>query len=324
VKRLKKMAAAVVALMIILMIVYCLGPGPEIDLTIRAMQLPDDLDKHLSDKEAQLGDVTPGAEKTIVWADPVKKAKTPLSLVYFHGFSATRQETSPLCDLVAEELGANLFYTRLTGHGRSGEALGQAKINHWLNDAYEALAIGRRLGHKVVLVGVSTGATLATWLAAQADARDVQALVMISPNYGLRDPRASLLSGPWGLPLLKLFTGSYREFEARNEEHKKYWTTRYKVDAIVTMMVLVDLAWQCPQEQIKAPTLVIYSPQDVVINTDLIEAMIKKFRSKAVSLIPFTASEDAAQHVLAGRIISPLATRPLSELVIDFLKKHTE
>ncbi|MDD4273595.1 MAG: hypothetical protein PHG14_07705 [Desulfobacter postgatei] len=38
--------------------------------------------------------------------------------VYIHGFSATRKETAPLSDLVAKTLNANLFYTRLSGHGR--------------------------------------------------------------------------------------------------------------------------------------------------------------------------------------------------------------
>ena len=42
----------------------------------------------------------------------------------------------------------------------------------------------RRLGDKVVIMGVSTGGTLAAWLAAQPGADDVLALVLLSPNFG--------------------------------------------------------------------------------------------------------------------------------------------
>jgi hypothetical protein len=36
----------------------------------------------------------PGAEKKIIWAGEAAQ-KTPLSIVYLHGFSATRQERAP-------------------------------------------------------------------------------------------------------------------------------------------------------------------------------------------------------------------------------------
>jgi esterase/lipase len=63
-----------------------------------------------------------------VWANP-DKTKTPCAIVYLHGFSATRQETAPLSDLVAAQLGAYLYYTRLAGHGRGGEAMAEPYAN---------------------------------------------------------------------------------------------------------------------------------------------------------------------------------------------------
>jgi esterase/lipase len=322
VKRLKKMGIALVLLLISIVGVYFLGPRPVIDLTVRPTVLPDDLDKFLAENEAAIQDIIPNTEKTIIWADPLTKAKSPYSIVYFHGFSATRQESQPLCELVAQELKANLFYTRLTGHGRTGEALGAASINDWVNDAYEALNIGRRIGEKVIVVGLSTGATLATWLAAQTGGGDIAGLVMISPNFGLHDPRAQFLAGPWGLQLMKLFLGSYREFEGRGPEHKKYWTRRYKVEAIVTMMALVNLARETTLEQIKAPTLVIYSPKDQVIDPNRIAPVTAQFQSTVNSAVAWEKSEDLAQHVLAGDILSPKATKTLSEIISQFIKKH--
>lgn len=67
-----------------------------------------------------------------------------LNLVYLHGISATRQETAALAEIVAKRLEANLFYTRLTGHGRTGEALLDGSVRAWFNDTVEAFDIGQR------------------------------------------------------------------------------------------------------------------------------------------------------------------------------------
>ncbi|HXV99346.1 MAG TPA: hypothetical protein VEC93_13065, partial [Anaerolineae bacterium] len=151
-----------------LMILFLAGPTAKIDLNRRPIDLPEDLDGYLAESEAQFPDLISDTGKTIIWANAAK-TKTPLALIYLHGFTATRQEAAPLCDNIAARLGANLFYTRLTGHGRSGQALGAAMANDWLNDTLEALEIGKRLGDKVIVIGSSTGGTLATWHALQAD-----------------------------------------------------------------------------------------------------------------------------------------------------------
>ena len=81
-------------------------------------------------------------------------------------------------------MNANIFYTRLTGHGRSNAAMAEATVNDWANDAVEALEIGKQLGERVMIVGTSTGATLAAWLATYDQSNDILAHVWISPNFG--------------------------------------------------------------------------------------------------------------------------------------------
>ena len=130
--------------------------------------------------------------------DSRARTRTPLAVVYLHGFSATRQETAPFSARLARALGANLFEARLRGHGRSEAAMAEGTVEAWLEDGVEALAIGRRLGERVVLVGCSTGAALATWMLANGHDQDVAGLVLFSPNFGTRHRGASLLTGPWG------------------------------------------------------------------------------------------------------------------------------
>ncbi len=315
----KRTVLTLAVVMAMLAVVFAVGPRVSVDETLRPVVLPEDLDGYLARSEARFADLRPGVEKTIVWADS-SKAKTPVALVYLHGFSATRQETHPLCDTLAARLGANLFYTRLRGHGRSDDAMAEASANDWLNDSYEALAIGRRLGARVVLVGTSTGATLAAWLATQPEgAESLLALVLISPNFGPKDSNARLLLWPWGTTLARLIVGPYRQWEPYNDEQARYWTTRYPSEVLVTMMGLVDLVDHTDLGAIRSSVLVVYSPQDEVIDAGRIEARYPDIGAASKRLVPLETVGDPSNHVLAGAILSPENTEPVAELILEFL-----
>ncbi|MFM1909131.1 MAG: hypothetical protein RLZZ591_2808, partial [Pseudomonadota bacterium] len=142
------------------------------------------LEGWLKTNEATYADLRPGVAKQVIWqGQPGQKA--PWAVVYLHGFTATRLETAPLAERVAEQLGASVFYTRLSGHGRSSpQALGEATAQDWLADTVEAVRIGRMLGDKVLVIACSTGATLATWLALHPELTGADAYALVSPNYG--------------------------------------------------------------------------------------------------------------------------------------------
>ncbi len=148
-------------------IIYLAGPRITVDSTTRPVSLPENIDGYLKAKEGRYPDIVPGAEKLIVWNDAQEKKPTAYAVVYLPGYSATRQETAPLTELVARAIGANVFLARLAGHGRGADAMGEAETHDWLNDGVEAVEIGHRIGEKVILIGSSTGATLAIWLAMQ-------------------------------------------------------------------------------------------------------------------------------------------------------------
>ncbi len=299
---------------------FVLGPRPEVDTTRRPLSLPNDLDAYLARTEARFNDVRPGAEKTIVWADSLG-SRTEVAVVYLHGFSATRQETRPLADSVAAQLGANLFYTRLAGHGRSDDAMAEASVNAWLNDAYEAVAVGRRLGEKILLIGTSTGATLATWLAAQPDIADtLLALVLISPNFAPKDPNARFLLWPWGGLLAEMVSGPYREWEPHNADQGRYWTTRYPTEALLPMMGLVGLVDELDLGVIQTPVLVLYSPKDQVIDETRVEARFDDFGATRKKLFTIEEAGDPSNHVLAGAVLSPENTVPLTEEIVRFVR----
>ncbi len=283
--------------------------------------LPDNLDAYLAKQESRFDDITPGAEKRIIWANEIG-LQTEYSIIYLHGFSATRQEIAPLCDLVAAHFGGNLFYTRLTGHGRGCDAMLDANLDNWLADAKEAYKIGQRLGKKLIIIGNSTGATLATWLASKlADERELAGLILISPNFALQHPLTHFLDWPViGGLLAKLVIGKYHHWQPDNELHARYWTSTYPSRALIPMMALVKLVKQLDKKKLQMPIQIIYSGDDQVISSSAIEQNFEQFGSLHKELICYSDAEDPRQHILAGDILSPKATRPLVQRICKFIE----
>lgn len=274
--------------------------------------------------ESTLGPITPGTEKRIFWAHEDRR-KTALSIVYLHGYSATRQEVSPLTERLARAVGANLFQTRLRGHGQPGLAMAETRASDWLNDTLEAYAIGERIGERVIVIGTSTGGTLALWLAQRPEAARLAALLLVSPNLGPRDPRSEWLAGPWGTQLASAVIGPTYQWRPANEQHAKFWTWRYPSSALIPMMALVDHVRTSDLELIATPTLVIYSPNDRVVSHEQIEAMFDRLgngvASKSVKRrIIVTKSQDPSSHVLAGDVLAPGDTETVLRQMQDFLQ----
>ena len=303
---------------LLLLALGLLGPRVAVETTLAPVALAADLDQHITSHEAQFDDIVEGAEATIVWAN-ADKSPTPYSIVYLHGFSASRQETAPLSDNVAQQLGANLYYPRLTGHGRDGDAMAEASVNDWLNDANEAVAIGRKLGNQVILIGVSTGATLATWIVNYSP-QDVAAVVLISPNFAVNGGGTDLFLLPWGKQLLTAVMGEERAWEPENELQGRYWTERYPSEALLPMAGLVSIVDDLAHADQTVPTLFIYSPNDAVIDPDKVETVFAGWGAANKQLIPIENVGDPSNHVLAGDILSPDQTDSIAEMILEFIK----
>lgn len=320
--RLRRWARAVALLVVILAALWFAGPRVAVDTTLRPVAVPEDVEGWLAEQEAAVPDLRAGTEKRILWADPAGKGRTPVALVYIPGFSATRQEMSPLPERVAAELGANLYLARLTGHGSTGEALAAATVNDWLNDVQEAVAIGGRLGERVVIMGSSTGAGLVTWLAAEGKLGPaVAGIVLFSPNYGSRTAGSELLVGPWARPLARLAIGPERSWEPSNEGHAAFWTYRYPVEAAVQAMATVALIRRSDPGRIELPIRIYYSPKDTVVDPARTQAIFARIGSADKALVAAPDGDDPDHHILAGNILSPSTTARLAAEVVEFVRR---
>lgn len=254
------------------LLTFALGPRNAREAEVPPLAVPPlppergGLPEYLARLEARHPDILPGSEKQVQFG-PTGARRAPWAVVYIHGFSATRQETSPLTEQLALALGAHHFATRLAGHGRGSAALAEASVAAWKADALQACAIGRMLGQRMLVVGVSTGASLAAWLAQQPGCSESTAWVLISPNFGLADRRSEVVNWPWGRSFARWIAGPEYHFAARNEAHGRYWTTPYPTEALFPMMALVQLARNQPLEQWRAPVLMLLAPRDRVIDT---------------------------------------------------------
>jgi pimeloyl-ACP methyl ester carboxylesterase len=177
----------------------------------------------------------------------------------------------------------------------------------------------------VIVIGTSTGGTLALWLARRPEAARLAALLLVSPNLGPRDPRSEWLAGPWGTQLASAVIGPTYEWRPANETHATFWTWRYPSSALIPMMALVDHVRASDLELIATPTLVIYSPNDRVVSHQQIEAMFDRLGS-GVPAKPFkrrvvvTQSQDPSSHVLAGDVLAPSDTEKILGQMQDFLR----
>lgn len=269
--------------------------------------------------EAAFSDIKPGNAKGIVWADAAAQ-RTPWSVVYVHGFSASRMETAPLADTIAKQLGANLFYTRLTGHGRSvPNAMAEASVQDWQDDILEAVRIGQTLGERVLLISCSNGSTLATWLGTSPDAGRVDAHVFISPNFGPKDRRADWVNWPGGHWLTRLIKGASMTQEVYSPEESTAWTMTYPTQSVFPLMALVKTVRGSDLSRFQAPVLVFYSVRDEVVEPNQTLAAFARLGSQHKTLERVDYSQSPGQHVLAGAIKDPAAVAPMRETIVQWL-----
>jgi pimeloyl-ACP methyl ester carboxylesterase len=291
--------------------VWVFGPlePAKMDVGFDANVLGENLNSYLMVQEKKFNDITIGVQKRVIWADKVGK-KTPLSIIYIHGFSATSEEIRPVPDQIASALKANLYYTRLTGHGRSPMAMAEPNVADWMSDMAEAIAIGRKIGQRIIVISTSTGSTLSATVALNPIlSRDISGFIFISPNFGINNPFAKLLTWPaarWWVPLI---AGKMRHSTPRNKQHSKFWTTTYPTIAAIPMAAIVKAVTEQDFSKVTIPALFYFSLEDKVVDPEATKNMTRKWggRKKIIN-VTMTEQDDKYSHIVTGNIVSPNQT----------------
>ena len=316
----RKLLTAVLLLLLLAAVGFVYTP-PALVGVAEMPVLPADLEQYLVEREqaaAASHPLIPGTEKRIRWHDGA--ARTEFAIVNLHGFSASRQETAPLVDRLAEALGANVFETRLAGHGRARGAMLGVKAEDWLADGAEALAIGSRLGQRMIVIGTSTGATLAIAMTDSPAFANVDSLVLISPNFAPAYSFTSWITRPGGPLLLRAAVGETRSWQAHNEQQARYWSTSYPSAIAVEVMRLVDRANGMLPLDMRASVLTLLSPDDQVVSPRATLEAVERISAARKQVVKVLNVGDPSQHVLAGDILSPDDTDEVLARILEFVR----
>lgn len=278
-----------------------------------------------SKEQAIQPSVTSGAEKKIFWAPGKEGQQTDICVVYVHGFRACRQESSPTFEEMATAIGANSFFTRLTGHGLGKQMCVPSSWEDWRNDVIEAFLIGSLLGKQVVFVGFSFGAFFVLWLASQSWAKGkIKGIIMVSPCLGIWMPNwvAYLLSVEHPLRSALYSKGKDEVTDPINELHGKYWNLIVPFKAFASFWPSMQLVAAIDPSRITVPLLVIASPNDTGVAFPATKYYFERFGSACKKMHLVEKSDDAANHVICGRIRSPSTTVAVRDCAIEFAKEN--
>ncbi|MEP6949550.1 MAG: alpha/beta hydrolase [Ginsengibacter sp.] len=314
-------------IIIILGIVYLFGPSPDTPTYAIIMpsvpSQPTLLEAFIKNNESQ-HKLKPDNEARIVWANDSLKQKTEYAIIYLHGFSASQEEGNPIHTNIAKEFGCNIYLSRLAEHGiDTTEPMANLTSDKYWESAKQALAIGKQLGNKIILMGTSTGGTNALQLAATYP-KDIAALVLMSPNIAINNDKAYLLNNHWGYQMAKMITGNDHIIsDDERPIYKQYWYYNYPLKALVQLEEMLETTMTKEIfEKVKQPVLMLYYYKDSVHHdsTVSVPAMLKMFEELGSPIKIKEAIPGAGDHVI-GSFIKSKDLRSVQQAIENFMQQ---
>ena len=312
------------------LLVLLLLMGPKVEAPIIDKPLPNieatfsDLPAWVAEQNAAYPNIKPDNESKLIFADSIPQ-QTEYAIVYLHGFSGSTADGAPVHQEVAKALGANIYLPRLYAHGlESDEGMLEYTGEKSLDSAREALAVGKLLGKKVILMGTSTGCTLALALAATHP--ELAALVLYAPNIRINHPLDFVATLPWGLQIIRQVEGGlYHEMTNPSETKKQYWTTKYRLEAPVQMQKLLETAMV--PETFNKITVPVFSgfyyksetQQDPVVSVAAMREMFQELGTPT-ELKKEQAFPDTGAHEIGSELVSS-DIEGVRKATIDFLNQ---
>jgi pimeloyl-ACP methyl ester carboxylesterase len=327
----KKRYWIVLILIVVLAVTYFTGPvpeEPEYNLKLPKISSSiNDLDTYIADRESEKP-TREDNQARIEWFGDTP-GKTEYSIIYLHGFAGSYRDGYPVNQNIAKKLNVNIYYARWAGHGLEPQAsLDDFNGENAWQSAKEALAIGKQIGEKVIIISTSTGGTLAFKLAAEFP-EDVHALINMGPNLEDDQPGTFVLNTPWGYEIASLISfGDNRKIEHEQQIATQYWDTIYPSRALVDLQVLVETT-MIPEtfKKVKCPVLTLYYHKNFIqedehVEVDIYENIHKLLRTpdSMVVLKPLATPET---HFV-GSDIKSKDTEIVEKAIEEFLRNKLE
>lgn len=319
-----------IAAIIILVLIVLYFSGPRIPTPEYGTELPElptdleQLENYVKQKEERLP-LRKDNQARILWHQEDPEV-TEFSLVYLHGFGGSYRDGFPVNVKIADTLDANLYLSRWAGHGMlPEEALEDFSATAAWESAKEALAIGEKIGKKVIIMSTSTGGTLAFKLAATYPDK-VYALINLAPYLEEDTYGAFLLNSPWGCELAHLVSfWQHNVITHEKEIAAQYFDTIYPSEALVDLQVLLNTSTtQKVFEQVNCPVLTLYYHENILQEDEHVEVEVypEVYETLATpdSLKELVALEEPKSHFLGSGIKSE-NTKVVVKEIVEFLRE---
>jgi len=247
-------------------------------------------------------EIIPGAE---AWSS----AGGDVGVLVLHGYTGNPVSMRPLAEKLAAE-GYAIELPRLPGAGTTWQDLARTTWRDWAREGIAAFERLRARTGTQVLLGLSAGATLALHLA-ETRPDDAAGLVLVNPSVMTRDPRVKLM------PILKYVLPSVpglgNDIAKPGADEKPY--SRNPVRAAASLIEFMRLVRQHLGE-VTAPTLVLTSRQDHVVETENSAIVLESIASEDTEQVWLERSYHVATLDYDAEVIAQRA--------VAFIRRITE
>lgn len=269
------------------------------------------LDNYLDDQESQL-DLKDGTKAQVIWNSQELK-QTEYAIVYLHGFRASHPEGDPVHKKIAKAFECNLYLSRMEEHGiKSEHPLLNLSEEKMLRSAHFAFEIGRRIGKKVILMGTSTGGSLALYLASKPEyQKDLASLILYSPLIDFYGMGAKLLTKRISRKALAIIPGKKHLITTKNTTFAEddIWNKRYALAGALELGAFVENKMTTSLfKKVSHPTFVGYyyknkHEQDTVVSVSAIKKMTQNLGTRT-ELLHISNFPEANNHVICSSLVS--------------------
>jgi carboxylesterase len=210
---------------------------------------------------------------------PFEEWRGEVGCLLLHGFPGSAGEMRGLGAYLSER-GVSVLAPLLPGHGLQPEALRGVRWLDWVREA--AAGLRRLQGHcsHVFVAGLSSGACLALYLAAELP---LSGVALISPAVFLRNRMARFL--PIAAHFLQwVEIGEDEDLVDPDGPSRHWYYTRAPAAAAAEMYRLMRTAWRVAPD-VDVPALVVQSSHDAVLKPAGAEALLRRLGSQEKRLV---------------------------------------
>jgi carboxylesterase len=244
----------------------------------------------------------------------------PVSVVLLHGFTNCPMQYDRLGPQLAAR-GHAVIVPRMPYHGyrdRMTDEIAHLRAVDLELTALEAVAIAALCGERVVVLGISIGATLAGWLAARTA---IDTAIAVSPFCGLR-----LVPGTANDSLgatLRVAPNAFSWWDPRVKEAQlpPHGYPRFSTRALGQCLSMSTTMQPHEYEQRARRAVVVLNPRDPVINNSFAARRFAQLRLMGVEVETTSLSRAPAMHDIIEPQIPQARTEFVYPRLIELIEK---